>query len=561
MKWNLVAVLVLLASCKAAEITTVETDVSKSETGIDSTYYSTSNSLVHAPSTPDQFMASVPDENSIFVSNDLWDPNCGPDRMEVTVWSGSKAGIGWAHESRNSGIRGIGGVPNFPGSYPLNIDVALGNEGKTAMVVFQTQGRVYYNVYTWKGESFELTKGPAQLGDLTVQGYGVPRIDCDPDENDKVIVTFASYKAGQTNVSTEEIWAVAGYINGNMINENKPYPVSDEGGVNTAFESYRPDVSCRNGKGYFVYSYVNAAKDHVLAEQEISWNSISTGKTGIPAHKALRTNGKRFVYPKIAANTQKVGVVEWQIVTSELVDTVRHIIGFTKIHGVSGTTKSQISGPSLRKCDNSQPAVAICKDHILVAWIHESRGCMPDLVEKDLLVQRLSITTGKPNTPDDFSRLNSQQLGNQRGLSIAGFFGCENAFYGFHDAYMNEILTKSSHYSNLVLNPVNTIKELDMTPLSAGNEMDPGKGLNGSSIALRTYPNPASEFLNIDLDASWNEATMITLFSNTGMAIKSVSATLPSTSINVSDLESGSVFVVVSDDEKRVRKQVLIEAI
>lgn len=555
------AVLVLLASCKAAEITTAETDASRTGTDMDSTYHSASSNLVHSPSTPDQFMASVPNENFIFVSNDLWDPECGPNRMEVTVWSGSKAGIGWAHESRNSGTLSIGGAPGFPESFPLNIDVSLGNEGKTAMVVFQTQGRVYYNVYNWKNSAFELTKGPVQLGDLSVQGYGVPRIDCDPDNDDRVIITFASYKAGQTNVSTEEIWAVAGYINGNMVNENNPYPVSEEGGVSTAFESYRPDVSCRNGKGYFVYSYVNAIKDHVLVEQEISWNSIATGKAPVRLHKALRTNGKRFVYPKIAANTQKAGVVEWQVVTSELVDTVRHIIGFTKIHGVAGTTTSQISGPSLRKCDNSQPAVAICKDHILVAWIHESRGCMPDLVEKDLLVQRLSITTGKPSTPDDFSRLNSQQLGDQRGLSIAGFFGCENAFYGFHDAHMNEILTKSSHYSNLVLNPVNTLTELDMTPLSAGDETDPGKGIDGSSISMRTYPNPASEFINIDLDASWNETTMVTLFSNTGTAIKSVNATLPRTSINVSDLESGSVFVVVSDDEKRVRKQLLIETI
>lgn len=562
MKWNFLALLVvLISSCRTADVVTWNADEILDTIGPSAYYSSFSTSIDgHAPIPLDEPIAGTSSDAHILLANDVWSDTDGNSRMEVTVWNSNEPGLGWNFENKHSGTLQLEDAPGFEeGCFPLSVDVAIGNEGKTAMVVFQAVGRVYYSVYQWDGTKFFLSKKATQLGDLKLTGYGVPRIDCDPNrDDDRVIITWASYKGPKTSIEYEEIWAVAGYINGSLIHPNTPYPVSRMGGVSTESECFRPDVSYRNNKGYFSYSYKNKEGKNVLVEQEVQWDRIADGALPLAPARLLQTSDKLFVFARIAANKAKANTVEWQVVSSTTQDSIRRIIGYNKIHQQKGVNHIEISNDGLIECRNTHPAVAIVDDYVFVAWIHESNGCLPDLIDKELLQQRIDIRTGKLIDKDDYAVINSEQMGDQRAIAISGYFGNGNAFYSFHDSYRNQIVTKSSHNTDQALNPVATIDNMDITGTTTGSqELDPGA--NDVATALNLFPNPAHEDLQIDFQGNWASEATVAIYNNQGTMVKNLQVVTETTAIDVSDLEPGPFYVMVSDATRQVKQSFMVQ--
>lgn len=560
MKWNLLffTALFVVVGCKTTDVTKPDANGRTDSQGSKASYgILGSGSVAHAPSTLDETLSKVPDEN-IQVANDVWSREDGSNRMEVTVWSGTQAGFGWSFDHTSTGTIELEGAPGFAGSYALSVDVALGNEGKTAMVVFQSQGRVYYNVYHWDGSAFSRKKEAKQLGNLKLVGYELPRIDSDPNQADRVIITWASYKGDATNAPTEEIWALAGYVNGHIINPMKPYPVSGLGGVSAYSECTRPDVSCRNNKGYFSYNFKNKEGIHTLVQQELLWETIAEARPPSTPITALETSDNPFVYTRIAANEAKAGTVEWQVVTNTTVDSIRRIIGYNKMYLSPEIKHLEISNNALIDCQNSHPALAIVQDHILVAWLHESNDCLPDLIDKELLQQRIDISTGQLIDEDDYALINSEQLGDQRSVCISGYFGNGNAYYSFHDELRNEVVTKSSYNTQSALHPVATVEKMDLTATATGNQqMD--LIASDVTVSVTLYPNPAHEQLHIDFEGNWAKEASVELYNSTGTVVRSWQLATEATTIDISELEPGSFYVLVSDPLHQVRKSLMVQ--
>jgi len=561
MKFKFIFVCALVVACKGTQKSADVSDSSWLNGLFSKTDFYSQGTTLFAPGGSGNNVISV-DDNTVNVATDLYASNCDSGSIEVTAWSGLKAGIAWTYNNRRQGKLLLGTIPEFnKESYPTNIDIALGNEGETAMLVFQAQGRVFYSVYRWTDKNaFQRVKGPIRMGNYNTVGYGSPKIDCDTENDDRVAITWASYQGKQTNTETQEIWAISGYIDGNLFRVYDPVPVSMSAGVDRNFDCKRPDVACKNGKVYITYDCANEQGKHYLTLQEINWNALQDADATLPEHRVLRTGDKGFKWPKIAAKKERMNELEWQIVASEEFDGKRRIIGFTGFPYRDSVSMAIVSDSTLNKCNNYHPGLCIGEEYVIVAWVHDDDSCTQGLVEKDILVQRLSITDGRLSRPNEISRLNSQQIGDQLAVSVAGSRNCDFLHFGFFDASSREVVTKSSHYGSVYLAPQDMEMNFSTTLDENQNEDHiTNHGIEGS-CQIQVHPNPASDFLQINFGGNWEPNVLIELYNENAVLLKSIQASSRQAfQLNVSALENGFVYIQVKDGHQTFARRVQIQ--
>lgn len=547
MKFNLACICLLLCACSGPHESS-RSGLSWFNKLFTGTTSFTETTGPFAPGSIENHVINLEDK-SVNVATDLYVDHCESDLMEVIAWGGAKAGIAWKYNELQQGHLLLGPVPGFSKSLIANIDIALGHKGKTAMLVFQANGRVFYNVYNWTNQNgFEKMDGPLQLGKPGIVGYGAPKVDCDTENDDQLVITWASYRGGRTNTKTAEILAVSGYINGKMFRINNPVPISTSGGVDTSSRSKRPDVACKNGKVYFTYNYEDKDEQHHLAFQEVEWAALQNENPQLPKHTILQEGDNEFKRPQIAANEKQDDKLEWQVVTSEELDGKHRIIGFTGFFNSDQISSTLISDTELNNCSNSHPDICMGEEYATVTWVHDHSHCAHGFVEKDILVQRLSAIDGEVLGSNGTLRLNSQQIGDQLAISVAGSPACDFLHFGFFDASAKEIVSKSSYNGNIYSTPPG----LD---LSEGLQEGDNTGTH-----LQVHPNPANLVLNIDFRGNWESTARLELFNKQAVMVESYQVPTHQTfRIDVSHLENGLIHVRARDASSTYLRKVQIQ--
>jgi hypothetical protein len=80
-----------------------------------------------------------------------------------------------------------------------------------------------------------------------------------------------------------------------------------------------------------------------------------------------------------------------------------------------------------------------------------------------------------------------------------------------------------------------------------------------ATIHASVYPNPTSDFINIDLDEKLNKDAVISLADMTGKTVFEVSTDAIASTINTSSFAKGMYTLTISSEGRMVKKKIIIQ--
>ena len=104
-------------------------------------------------------------------------------------------------------------------------------------------------------------------------------------------------------------------------------------------------------------------------------------------------------------------------------------------------------------------------------------------------------------------------------------------------------------------NPADDVS--DPIPITLIDNTGIDEFLSSSNITL--YPNPASEYFNIDINIYRNELIVCDIYDITGKIIYNQEITSKSTRINIPDLSQGIYFVNLRNGESEKSHKILVK--
>lgn len=460
--------------------------------------------------------------------------------MRVSVCDGNDASFVW---SATSTAAYTDGILNFP----LGItdpDVALGEKGQVAMVVYEVNGGIYLEQYQFNvlNNGFFLMDGPLLIG----AGEN-PNIDI-YSYNGTIFKTVIVWQDGNT-IKTRTTGGSFGSITAEV-----------QVNLNTSYDYQKPDVSIR-GSGtsggvanpmLISYTYVehstNNNDDYLIVQQEwfndVVNNTLTNNVISLGLKRTLP--GEQYGHPRIATPWQLIsstapGFNDFSVVVDRTNGSDYFIESVTSNGGILSSMggrpvsinyfnsiSTSLPPPINISTDiNKKPALDYIGDNIIIAWTYfDGPGNTPGAVTYEVLQRKLYLT-GSP-AASYYSVVNLNNQGNQTAVSVASRYSTQSQVLYSFNTYDTDLAFKYSSVGNSSLRLAH-------------------------QSALGVYPNPFSENLHIELSTENNK---IELFDMHGRLVYSFFTTKKSTIIKTDFLSCGLYLLKISNATK-VQTQII----
>ena len=426
--------------------------------------------------------------------------------MRLSVCDGSKPSFVWSSTNPAQYTDGILGLP----SGIEDPDVAIGEKGQFAMVVYVQNGNIVLEQYRFdmQYQGFYLQSGPLTIG----KGEN-PNLDI--------------YSYDGTLVSTAIVWqdgvAIKSCIAGGFL--GTVTPVVQVNLITSNYDYLNPDVSIRgSGTGtggqanpmLISYTYIEHSitdGDYLIVQQEwlnnVANNTLTNNVNGLGLNRTQP--GEQYGHPRIATPWQLIastfpGFNDFSVVVDRTDGNEYWIESVTSSGGMLSSSGGEavpinfwnnvcpvLSFPNLVETQlntNKKPAIDYIADNIVIAWTYfDGTGNTPGIWTYEVLQRKLYIT-GSP-AASFYSVVNFNNQNDQIAVSVASRYSTQaKVLYSF-STYDTDLAYKYSHINN--------------SSLRIAHES-----------VIGVYPNPFSDALHIEIE---NENSRIEIIDMQGRII------------------------------------------
>jgi hypothetical protein len=425
--------------------------------------------------------------------------------------------------------------------------------GDFVMIVYELNGRIYYEIWNWNGVDYSLFQVPTIVSGGNLGSN--PNIDV--NLSGEVAITWEEIGTGN------EIYALVGNIDGTGF------------GASTLIttDAQRPDIaiSRRDGLGssdvVISLTYIRLGSGDVALYQ-LDHNTLSSGLNTPISASAFSINdfgwgstsiAGSFQYPRIAsihllasapfqAYHQQVCIaVDYQCTNGAI--NPYTIYSMTRVLTSTSPVTFNDNRQLLNKPNNlfnqlnEKPVVTYAGEFITVAWNGDLNLPSSNSQLQDIISRRLYLT-GNPWVNNTYSIVNLDYFNNQTITSVCGRYASGEVGFTFYSDFLTpsgntEVLFKESNSRATSYRIGQTGSQADIVDETPVFEME-------------VYPNPANEVIHVKTNLIDPE---ISIFSNTGKLVKRIisnSADLHKIDLSELSLGSYTLLVVCGGKSRRV---------